>query len=302
MPVETRPRPDRARLDSIRIEAESHGDRLPGLLVEADRVAATVIQGVHGRRRTGVGEAFWQFRPYQPGEPASHIDWRQSAKSRHLFVRQQEWEAAESVWFWVDQSASMRFRSIASAGFKHERALLLALALASLLIRGGEQVAVLGSERRPVTGRHALERFARDLLAAPREETSLPHEERLPPHARLVLLSDWLQPFDELGRDLARLAARHARAVLLQIVDPAEEALPFEGRTLFRGLENDGEALFGNVRDIRERYRTLFEAHCERLGDTCRRFGWIRLRHRTDRPALAGLLPVYELMTAAERR
>jgi len=51
---------------------------LPALMVAADRVAATVIQGVHGRRRVGQGDAFWQYRPYREGDSASQIDWRKS--------------------------------------------------------------------------------------------------------------------------------------------------------------------------------------------------------------------------------
>ena len=70
-----------------------------------------------------MGETFWQFRQYQAGDAASSIDWRQSARSRHLFVREQEWEAAESVWLWCDLSDSMAFRSGPSLPPKWERAL-----------------------------------------------------------------------------------------------------------------------------------------------------------------------------------
>ena len=129
----------------LRLAAEALSQRLPSLLVEADRVAATVVPGVHGRRRTGMGETFWQFRQYQSGDAASSIDWRQSARSRHLFVREQEWEAAESVWLWCDLSDSMAFRSGPKLPLKWERAVLLMLALAGLLVRGGERIAFLGS-------------------------------------------------------------------------------------------------------------------------------------------------------------
>ncbi|MCB1970703.1 MAG: DUF58 domain-containing protein [Geminicoccaceae bacterium] len=300
MPVEIRSSLSRDGLDAIRARSQVYGDRLPGLLVEAERVASTVIQGIHGRRRTGTGETFWQYRPYQPGEPATAIDWRQSARSRHLFVRQQEWEAAQSVWFWVDQSASMRFRSIASTAFKHERALLIALALANLLVRGGEQVAVLGSDHRPSGGRHAVERLAQDLLDAAMRDEPLPPVARLPAHGRLVMLSDWLQAPEEVETSLRNIASLTVTSVLLQIIDPAEMELPFNGRTLFRGLEGDGEALFGSVRDIRQRYLQLFDAHSNRLASLSRKLGWTVLKHRTDRPVLGGLLPVYELMSAAK--
>ena len=114
----------RAAATGLRRQAEQLADRLPPLLVAAERVAATVAQGVHGRRRVGVGETFWQFRPYQPGDPTSRIDWRLSARSTQLFLRELEWEAAESVWLWSRSfSASMAYRSTSRNGRpKSERA------------------------------------------------------------------------------------------------------------------------------------------------------------------------------------
>ena len=301
MPVETRDAIDRERLAGLRADAERYSDRLPGLLVEAERVAATVSQGVHGRRRTGVGETFWQYRPYQPGEPASDIDWRQSARSRNLFVRQQEWEAAQSVWFWIDQSPSMRFRSIGSPAFKRDRALLLGLALASLLVRGGEKVALLGSGRRPSSGRFALVSLAEDLLAAAEPAHALPPMAELPPFARLVLISDWLEEPEAVEQSLTRLSAHGLEAVVVQIVDPAEEELPFAGRALFQGLEGEGDALIGNVAEIRERYMRLFAAHRDHLIDVARRRGWSHVLHRSDHSPESGLMPIFSLLAPKGR-
>ena len=104
-------------------------------MVAADRVAATVIQGVHGRRRVGQGDAFWQYRPYRDGDSASQIDWRQSARSRHLFVRETEWEAAASVWLWRDASPSMQYASLRNTDTKAVRGELLTLALAGPILR-----------------------------------------------------------------------------------------------------------------------------------------------------------------------
>ena len=74
----------RAAPGGLRHRAEQAGSALPPLLVAAERVAATVAQGIHGRRRVGQGETFWQFRQYQPGYAATRIDWRESAKSQRL--------------------------------------------------------------------------------------------------------------------------------------------------------------------------------------------------------------------------
>src|SRR5689334_22734838 len=148
----------RPTVGSLRHRAEETAAALPPLLVAAERIAATVAQGVHGRRRVGQGESFWQFRQYEPGDAAGRIDWRESAKSQRLYVRETEWEAAQSVWLWRDASPSMAYTS---AGYvpgaewptKRDRAELLLLALASLLVRGGERLTLLGSGVAPISGR-----------------------------------------------------------------------------------------------------------------------------------------------------
>jgi len=54
-----------ARKQDIRRRALSLSQGYPALLAEAERVAAVVASGVHGRRRAGQGETFWQYRNYQ---------------------------------------------------------------------------------------------------------------------------------------------------------------------------------------------------------------------------------------------
>ena len=129
---------------------------------------------MHGRRRVGQGEAFWQFRQYQPGDAAARIDWRESAKSQRLYVRETEWEAAQSVWLWRDASASMDYSSARylPAGdwpTKRDRAELILVALASLLVRGGERLTLLGSGIAPMTGRVALTRLVEMIENRPGE-------------------------------------------------------------------------------------------------------------------------------------
>jgi uncharacterized protein (DUF58 family) len=284
------------RLVGYRQAGESLADRLPALMVEADRVAVTVAQGVHGRRRTGTGETFWQFRPYQAGDDAADIDWRQSARGRHLYIREQEWEAAASVWLWCDLSPSMAFRSGRAVPDKRERALVLTLALAALLVRGGERVALLGSGERPRTGQAALRHLLRCLGDAARDPAALLPEATLPRHARVVLLSDFLQPLGAIEHRVGRLVGTGARGCMLQVADPAEELLPYDGRVLFEGMEEDGQQLIGSVEGVRARYRTRYQAHRESLGRICSRQGWRFSAHRTDGSAEAGLLGLFQML------
>ena len=181
-----------------RQRAEHLAATLPPLLVAAERVAAVVAQGVHGRRRVGIGETFWQYRRYQPGDAATRIDWRQSAKTAHLFIHENEWEAAESVWLWRDASPSMHYHSHLATTEKVERAALLLLALAVLLVRGGEHIALIGRGNRPTTGGAALNRFVAELGRDTANEASLPPADALPRHSQIVLIGDFLAPPEDI--------------------------------------------------------------------------------------------------------
>ena len=144
---------------SIRRDAATLSARLPSLVIAARRVAQTVRHGVHGRRRAGSGETFWQFRPFLSGEPSSRVDWRRSAREERAFVREREWEAAHTVWIWFERSASMQFASSLAPVSKIDRAALLALAFADLCVRGGERAGLLGLTR-PLATQGVIERFA----------------------------------------------------------------------------------------------------------------------------------------------
>ncbi len=205
--------------------------KLPALLMEARRVAATVAQGTHGRRRAGPGETFWQFRNFEMGDSASLIDWRRSAGSSHLFVREREWEAAHTVWIWIDLSPSMHFCSRLATHSKAERAIVLALALASLLADGGERIGIPGLM--DPKARHNATAVMMDTLARSigRLEGLPNPETRLSSHSEIVIFSDFLETEDKLAHTFRSLARQHVRGHAVQILDPAEESLPYRGKS-----------------------------------------------------------------------
>ncbi len=285
-----------------RQQAEKLAGTLPPLLVAAERVAAVVAQGVHGRRRVGSGETFWQYRRYQPGDATTMIDWRQSARSRHVFIRENEWEAAESVWLWCDASPLMHYRSPLATAAKAERAALLVLALAVLLVRGGEHIALLGANDRPSTGAGALDRLVARIERGAEAAASLPPAEALPRHAQVVLVGDLLSPFSEIEALVKHYAGRGVKGHLVQTTDPAEEALPFVGRTRFQGMEGEGEILIGRPETVRADYVARFVAHRESVADIARAVGWTFAVHHTDRPAQSALLALYGAMSAPAAR
>ena len=269
--------------------AQAAASALPPLAVAAERVAATVMQGVHGRRRAGQGDAFWQFRPFVTGDGAARVDWRQSAKSDRLFVRETEWEAAQTVGLWRDAGPGMGWSGHPSRGPKRERAELLLLALAALLLRGGERVRLLG-EPRALAGRGALPALA-DALG---RSDGPPADPRLPRHARAVLFGDFLAPLEDTRAAVAALAAQGVRGHLVEVLDPAEETLPFAGRVRFEPLVPGEATLVPRVEGVRELYAERLRAHREGLAAVASAAGWRLLSHRTDQPPQTALLALWQ--------
>jgi uncharacterized protein (DUF58 family) len=274
------------------LRAEALGARLPPLVVAAERVAATVMQGVHGRRRAGQGDAFWQFRPYLHGDAAARVDWRQSAKSDRLFVRETEWEAAQSIALWRDAGETMQWSGTPSLPRKAERAELLLLALASLLLRGGERVRLLG-QRRAYAGRGVLPPLAEALS----RHTYPAGDDSLPRHARAVLFGDFLAPLEETRAVVAALAARGVAGHLLQVLDPAEETLPYTGRVRFEALTGEAPLLLPRVESIRALYAERLAAHRDGLASIAAAAGWRFATHRTDAPPEAALLALWQTLS-----
>lgn len=291
----------------LRAQADTLAEALPPLVAEAERIASTVAQGVHGRRRIGMGDSFWQFRRFREGDTAASVDWRFSARSRHLFVRETEWEAAESIWIWRDGSPSMDYASDFAPTSKKDRATVLALALTSLLIQGGESVAPLGAGVPPSSGRTAHRRMAHALLDAPAPDAkgnakvieSLPPPGRLPRYAQVVLISDFLSPAEDIIACMKGYAAEGIRGHLIQVLDPAEEDLPFTGRTEFEGVEENLRLMVGRAERLRTAYRARLALHRDRIIEAARGVNFTFAAHRTDRAPHTALLALYGALSGA---
>ncbi len=290
------------RWSSLREQAERAARSLPPLLVAAERIAQTVAFGAHGRRQTGPGDTFWQFRRYGPEDPSTAIDWRQSAKSQHVFVREREWDAAQSVWLWRDSSPSMDWRSNDALPTKMERASVLLIAAASLLVRGGERIGLVKSGGRMGAGRVALRTLAAELSDLTPKPEEAPADVRIPRHATVLIAGDFFGPPDAFEAMLARFSRDGARGHAVQVVDPAEEEFPFEGRIRFDAAEGLPDHLLGRAEAARDAYRERFFAHRASLADAARRHGWTFQPHRTDRPAETALLAIHHRLGDDPRR
>ncbi len=271
---------------------------MPRLILEARRIAATIIHGLHGRRRAGSGENFWQYRRFVSGEPASRVDWRRSARDDHLYVREHEWEAAHTVWIWPDRSPSMAFASALARETKLYRTLVVALALAEVLVEGGERVGIPGLMR-PTGSRAIIERMAQAIAHDRSERASLPPTFSPSPLAEVVLLSDLWSAIDDVRRTITQLCGSGARGHVVQIVDPAEETFPYWGRIEFVEPEGGGRVTAGRAETWRTDYAARVLRHRAEIRSETDRLGWSFAVHRTDRPASELLLALHARIGAA---
>ena len=278
---------------TLRAEAERLGQSLPALLAEAEMLAQTVMLGEHGRKRAGQGDEFWQYRAAHAGDSARAIDWRRSARADTPFVREREWQAAQSVTLWVDPSRSMTFTGDSSRPSKATRARVLALALGILMLKGGERVGLAGQAPRP--GRAQVMALANGLSDSA-EDYGLPDATGLVPQGRAVFLSDFLGPLDGLETALAFAADRGVRGVLIHLLDPTEEEFPFTGRTIFDSMGATISHETQSAAALRDRYLARLAERKERLATLARAVGWQYACHHTGHPAQTALLWAYQAL------
>jgi len=284
---------------ALRADAEHLSAPLPPLLAEAEQLASTVLLGDHGRRRPGLGDTFWQYRPAQPYDATRMIDWRRSARTDAAYVQDKEWQIAQSVVLWIDSAAAMRFASSDGLPTKAHRARTLAMAVAILLSRGGERVGLTGLRLPPRRGAAQLDQMATILSEDDTTDYGTPEAQGMLPHSRALFVSDFLGDLGPVETALTRAADRGVRGALLQVLDPQEEAFPFDGRTVFESMTGSLKHETLKASDLRNRYLDRLAARKDRLSSLARMTGWQFTTHHTDTPATTTLLWLYQSL---ERR
>jgi uncharacterized protein (DUF58 family) len=278
---------------ALRAEAGTLAGPLPPLLAEAEHLATTVMLGEHGRRRAGLGDTFWQYRPAQNHDEARSIDWRRSARSDTAFVQEKEWQIAQSVVLWVDQGASMAFSGHKDRVTKGHRARLLSLAIALLLQRGGERVGLSGLRLPPRRDPAQILRLAELLSEPDGTDYGSPEAQGMLPHSRALFVSDFLGDIAGVEAALTAAADRGVKGALLQVLDPAEEAFPFDGRTIFESMAGTLRHETLKAGELKDRYLARLAERKDRLADLARMTGWQFHTHHTGDSATSALLWLY---------
>lgn len=287
---------------TLRADAETQAAMLPPLLARAQHLAGAVLLGDHGRRRAGMGDDFWQYRPAQLGDSSRMIDHRRSARGDTEFVREREWQIAQSIMLWVDQGASMRFSSKDDLPQKADRARLLGLATAILLVRGGERVGLTGTSLPPRRGSTQILRLAEMFSTDAPDDYSPPEHRAMIPSARALFISDFMGDVSQVKLALTKAADRGVRGILMHVLDPSEEAFPFRGRTIFESVGGSLSHETLKASELRGRYLERLAARKDELQQLCTLTGWQYGLHHTDASAQSALLWLYRALDTGGAR
>ncbi|ENN94430.1 DUF58 domain-containing protein [Bartonella vinsonii] len=283
----------------ISLAAKLHEDvaKMPSFLLQARRIANTLITGWHGQRKRGNGENFWQFRPYVEGESITRIDWRRSARDEHTYLRENEWQTTQTVWLCPDQSASMHYCSRFSKISKGDYAIILTLILASLLTHSGEHIAI-PTLMPPTRTSNVLERTAL-ALANHQNENPFANFSTLTRFSHAIIISDFLDHPEKIIKHLTLLSTKQVTAHLIEIADPAEENFPYTGRTEFFDPETKEKHIFGKAENLRNHYCKLYQARRQELANFCARQGWTYHVRRTNQPFTETILHLANKMRSS---
>lgn len=221
-------------------EALALAESMPRLVLQASNLANLVMQGLHGRRKAGTGDEFWQFRPFVSGESAGKIDWRRSARDHTLYIKENEWQVASLYHIFPDTRVSMQY----GTPQKRESAIILGLALAKCLVEAGERVTLYG-QTRPTQNKRVIEEFG--LILPTLTFPVLP-----PAKGKAVVISDFF--FDYT-------AFKRKESQFLVINAPSEIAFPFKGRVEFEERTFFEKKEFTRTENIKPAYEAKFAAH-----------------------------------------
>ncbi len=266
---------------NLRHKAEQSVATLPALMMQVEKVSASIIHGGHGIRKSGAGEQFWQFRDYHDKDHPQNIDWRQSAKGDTVFIKQKELQTTQRTYIWRASGKSMDYKSNPALYTKNECANVIALALTLILRRSEEQIGIFGDIK---TGRSErnLQKIAQILLDTSGLEESLPNslDFTIPNQASFIGISDFLLPIEDIKHCFSNINTKNA--LIIQTLDPAEIELSYSGRTKFYGVDSNNQELINNVASVRSDYKNRITAHINDLKSLCHTKGWNHVLYITD--------------------
>ena len=266
-------------------------------ITDLQLLARTVVEGflagLHKSPYSGTSIDFAQYRPYVQGDDSRTVDWALYGRTDRLHVKQYQHETNLSCNILLDCSGSMEYGSGDVTKFHYAR--MLCACLAMLLSHQKDSIGLLGYHhdfRVHVPSRTSTTHLRRILVELDNlqpeggTDTARPLEflgEILPARGMVILISDLLQPAEQVIERIRSLRARRHDVLIFQVSDPAERTFPFQRSATFVDAEDSSEQYA--VPDlVRQEYLENRSRHFSTIRSECRAIEIELEEVITDRP------------------
>lgn len=248
---------------------------------------STAYTGARRSVKVGRGISPVGYREYRKGDDFKFVDWKVYGRREKLYVREHEEERSLVVHLLLDTSASMGY------GDKFKFATMLAAGFSYMAIQENEKfsLSTFGEMLEPGEtkgGRRNLFHAIEDLdRTAPKGGTDIKRvSEQFTLMARstslVVLISDFLDEIEDLVASIYKLSAHDL--ILIQVLDPSEAKLDFEGDARFIDLETNEAVITSVSPRLKDEYLGKLEEHNNRIAEACNRVGADLFSFTTDKP------------------
>jgi len=229
-------------------------DLLPSLLSDSSLLLKNILSGLHSTRFAGKGENFWQFKEYVRGESISSIDWRKSASSKKLLMKQNEKELSKTIYLFFDKSFSMNYKSNLAKHNKLFISALLTLTLCKLFSNSKEKVFIFNSENKPINCSNNIHNFDKSFLFNNKKH-SFPNLNLFKDKSLCFFFSDFFYDNSELKSLIIKFKNRGILGYLIQILDPIEVDFNLNSNIMLKDLETNETMVFDNDIDFSNAYK-----------------------------------------------
>jgi len=257
-------------------------NKIRRLDLQARLVVEGFISGMHRSPFHGFSVEFAEHREYAPGDDIKHLDWKVLGKTDRLYIKQYEVETNLRAMFLVDISESMRYGEDGRPDrmSKYHYAACVAASLALLLLNQQDAVGLatfdedLRSVLAPSTNPNHIKTIVHELdVVSLKAKTTVEHichslAEKIPRRGMICMVSDLFVDLDGLIRGLRHFRHRNHEVMVLHVMDEDELTFPFQGNTMFRGLEGTGR-LTVEPRALREGYLEAVRSYCADVKRRC---------------------------------
>lgn len=237
-------------------QAHQLANTVDDVMVYASQISQSILHGPYGRKKAGIGEKFWSFKNFQDGDNPRSIDWRQSAKSDDLYIREKEWDVIQKIRFDYYPHDRLSFKDKKQNITKHECSLILMAALSLLLTNQGCLVSTndpaISFGRSP----HHIAQIVDHYMSNQTDNNSTILQKNIIP----VLIDDFMMPIEQIAERYQSYRFS-GTGVMVQILYSEDNSFDFEGRIVFEDFNGHNDQEISKAETIKSAYKKRFDAH-----------------------------------------